>query len=312
MHCLRSLIVLSLVLTVCNGAMCAATGAQSPKTIKLLTVGNSFSGNATRYIVQLAAAAGHEIVLGRADLPGCQMDRHWNAAVAAEADPNAAAGKPYTVRVGTGTKHCSLKEILASDRWDSVTIQQASAISSDLSTYRPYARNLRDFIKKNAPQAEVLIHETWAYRRDDPRFDTGNDSQEKMHASLSAAYRTIARELGLRVIPVGDAFYAANTDPEWGYRPAKFDKATLNYPDLPDQTHSLNVGWRWQKDKSGEHKLDMDGHHASALGCYLAGCVWFEVLFNENVTDNNYVPRGVSALDAKYARALAHKIAQAK
>lgn len=311
MYCMKILIVSALALTACGCAI-AAPAAPPPKTIRLLTVGNSFSGNATRYIIQLAAAAGHKIVLARADLPGCPMERHCKAVEAAEADPNATAGKPYTVTVGSSKKHCSLKEILASDKWDFVTIQQASAISPDVGTYRPYAKNLRDFIKKNSPQAEVLIHETWAYRRDDPRFDSGKDSQEKMHADLRTAYQTIAKELSLRVIPVGDALYAAGTDPAWGYRPVKFDKAGLKHPNLPDQTHSLNVGWQWLKDASGEYKLTMDGHHASDLGCYLAGCAWFEVLFNESVENNSYVPRGIPAADARYLRAVAHKTVQAK
>lgn len=315
MFCLRSLIVHSMVFAACVGAVSAAGGTQ-PKTIRLLTVGNSFSGNASRYIVQLAEAAGHKVVLGHADLPGCPMDRHWSAVEAAEADPTARAGKPYLFKIGKVNRRCSLKTILGSDKWDFVTIQQASPISNDISTYRPYAKNLRDYIKKNAPQAEVLIHETWAYRCDDPRFEPGKgDSQEKMYKDLRAAYQTIAKELGLRIIPVGDALYAAGTDSAWSYKPgAKVDETFLKYPNLPDQTHSLNVGWTWAKvkNKPGQFKLIMDGHHASDLGCYLAGCVWFEFLFNKSVENNSYVPSDIPAADAKYLRAIAHKTVEAK
>jgi len=278
------------------------------KTVRLLTIGNSFSGNATRYLCQIAQAAGHEVVLTRADLPGCPMERHWKAVEAAEADANSTEGRPYSVTIDGKKKLCSLKEILVSDKWDVVTIQQASPISTDVSTYRPYARNLRDYVRKHAPQATVVIHETWAYRCDDPRFAPGKDSQEKMYKDLRAAYHAIANELGLRVIPAGDAVYAAETDPDWAYKPPVFDPDKLTYPDLPDQTHSMHVGWQWIKDKAtGSYKLTMDGHHLSQLGCYLAGCVWFEFLFNQNVEHNTYVPRGISALDARYLRVLAHE-----
>lgn len=278
-------------------------------TIKLLTIGNSFSGNATRYLCQIAQAAGDEVVLMRADLPGCSMERHWKAVEAAEIDPNSTAGRPYSVTIDGKRGLRSLKEILVSEKWDVVTIQQASMISTDVSTYRPYARNLRDFVRKHAPQAEVLIHETWAYRCDDPRFVPGKDSQEKMCKGLRAAYHTIARELGLRVIPAGDAVYAAETDPAWAYKPPVFDPDKLAYPSLPDQTHSMHVGWQWTRDKTtGDYKLTMDGHHLSQLGCYLAGCVWFEFLFDRNVENNTYIPRGISALDARYLRVLAHRI----
>jgi len=149
---------------------------------------------------------------------------------------------------------------------------------------------------------------------DDPRFDDpAKDSQRKMHSDLRNAYTTIAREIGLRIIPVGDAMYAGNTDPDWCYKPAKFDKAALKYPDLPDQTHTLHVGYLWRKDAAtGEYVLDMDGHHANQLGCYLAGCVWFEFLYGESVESNKYVPSTIRAADARYLRALAHRIVQAK
>lgn len=309
-HISRILLLVTAVIA-CGG--CAwAQPAQKEKTIRLLTVGNSFSGNATRYIVALAAAAGHKLVLGRADLPGCPMERHWKAVEAADADPKAEAGKPYAMTVDGKRKNCSLRDMLTSDRWDFVTIQQASMISTDVNTYRPYARNLRDYIKKHAPQAEVLIHETWAYRVDDPRFALDSDSQAKMYRELRGAYQTVAKQLGLHIIPVGDAMYAAETDPAWAYKPATFDKATLKYPNLPDQTHSMHVGWQWLKDTNGGYKLAMDGHHANANGCYLAGCVWFEFLFNENAQANTYIPRGVSAAEARYLRALAHRIVQAR
>ena len=38
---------------------------QSGKTVRLLTVGNSFSGNATHFLGDLAAAAGHKLVFRR-------------------------------------------------------------------------------------------------------------------------------------------------------------------------------------------------------------------------------------------------------
>lgn len=299
--------ILSLVALVAACCACANAAKREVKTVRLLTVGNSFSGNATSYLDELAAAAGHKLVLGRADLGGCSLERHWKAV---EADPKSDAGRPYTVRVGEANRQRSLEGILASEKWDFVTIQQYSLISPDVTTYRPYARNLFDFIKKHAPQAEVLIHETWAYRRDDPGFESGASSQVRMYRDLSRAYRAIAKELGLSIIPVGDAFYAADTDDTWRYRPAKLDQSALKHSDLPDQTHSLHVGWHWVKDDEGSHRLAMDGHHASAAGCYLAGCVWFEVLFNESVENNPFVPAGMLQADAAYLRSLAHRIAR--
>ncbi|MDQ3813130.1 MAG: DUF4886 domain-containing protein [Armatimonadota bacterium] len=137
------------------------TTAQA-RTVRLFVIGNSFSGNATRYLPQLAKEGGHELIIGRAELGGCPLERHWSHVEAAEANPDDPKGKPY------GGK--SLREKLSAGTWDIVTIQQYSMFSSDVETYRPYAQKLRDFIKKLQPQAEVVMHQTWAYRSDAKTF----------------------------------------------------------------------------------------------------------------------------------------------
>lgn len=294
-------------------ALCADAGlAQPGKTVRLLTVGNSFSENATTYLPELVKAGGNTLIMGHADLAGCSLERHITHAKAAAADPNDEAGRPYSVPVDGALKQCSLRDILMQEKWDVVTIQQYSWISHDPSTYRPFARELRDYISTYAPQAKVVIHETWAYRRDDPRFTSGEMTQEKMYKDLSRAYRDIAAELGLPLIPVGDAFYAADTSGPWGYRPVAFDSRDMHYPNLPDQTHSLHVGWYWTKNESGANVMEMDGHHANANGCYLAGCVWYEFLFGQNVENNSYIPAEITPADAKLLRHIAHKTMHAE
>ena len=156
----------------------------------------------------------------------------------------------------------------------------------------------------------MLIHETWAYRCDEPDFAPNGNSEEKMYKALSHAYRSVASELGLRILPVGDAFYAADTDPIWGYKPCAFDSSHAVYPNLPDQTNSLHVGWYWVKDPQGKYELNTDCHHASPCGCYLAGCVWFEVLFGKSVVDNKFVPSDITHQDAVFLRKIAHRAVQ--
>ena len=89
----------------------------------------------------------------------------------------------------------------------------------------------------------------------------------------------------MKLIPVGDAFHLADSDSQRGFKPdAAFDRTSAVAPALPDQTHSLHVGWRWSKDKAGKESLAMDGHHSNAAGEYLGACVWFEILFKESAT----------------------------
>jgi hypothetical protein len=280
--------------------------AASGKTVKLLTIGNSFSVNATHYLGDLANASGNKLIHLPLVIGGAAFDVHWAKVETFEADPKDKAGQYTSGR--------SLQQELQADQWDFITIQQSSIKSHDLSTYEPYARQLRDYIRKYAPKSEILIHETWPYRVDDPRFSVKEPkagepkTQAEMYEGLRNSYRATAKELGLRLLPVGDAFNLANTDPAWGYKAAAIPTAAAyQYPDLPPQTHSLNKGYAWKADASGTQKLGMDGHHASTAGEFLGGCVWFEVMFGQSVIGNSYRPPGLSAEDAAYLQKTAHR-----
>jgi hypothetical protein len=287
-----------------------AEAPAAPKTIRLLTVGNSFSQNATHYLGDLARASGDTLILRGDNVGGASMELHWGKAQAFEKDPADKNGRYSTGR--------SLKEELASEKWDFVTFQQASIKSHDLATYRPFAKQLSDYIRRHAPGATLLLHETWEYRADDPRFSQKNwkagepKTQEEMYRGLSDAYAATAQELGVRRLPVGDAFHLANHDPQWGFHPPvkPFDSKLAKAGDLPDQTHSLNVGWSWKKQADGTTKLAMDGHHANLAGEYLGACVWYEVLFGRSVLENAFVPKGLDAAYAKFLRATAHQAVQ--
>lgn len=289
---------------------CFATAAEPPKTVRLFTIGNSFSGNATRHLGEIAKANGDILIMRTASVGGASMELHWGKAQAFEKNPADKLG-----RYGSGK---GLKEELAGEPCDFVTIQQASIKSHDIATYRPFAKQLSDYIRQHAPKATLLLHETWEYRIDDSRF-SGKEpkpgapkTQGEMYAGLANAYRTIAQELNVRLIPVGDAFHLANRDPQWGFRPstAPFDPKRAKPGQLPEQKHSLNVGWAWKKDKKGKTVLSMDGHHANTAGEYLGGCVWYEVLFGKSVENNSYVPQNLDAEYAKFLRATAHRVVQ--
>jgi hypothetical protein len=280
--------------------------AAEKKTVRLLTIGNSFSRNATNHLDDLVASAGHTLIHRPIVVGGASLQLHAEKAQAYEANPKSLDGLYANGR--------SLRQELADDVWDYVTIQQASIKSHDISTYRPYAEWLKNYICKHAPKAKLLMHQTWAYRKDDPRFTQPSDKpgepadQEAMFRGLTNAYKQIASEVGAGMLPVGAAFFSADSDATWGYRPIPASVLkTIQFPALPDQTHSLHVGWRWQKQEDGKSLLRMDGHHANLAGEYLGACVWFEVLYDESVTGNQYIPQGLAADHAQFLRETAHK-----
>lgn len=254
--------------------------------VRLFLIGNSFSQNATKYLPQLSKEGGHDLVIGRAEIGGSSLQRHWNHAEAAERNPDDPQGKPY------GGK--SLKMLLSEGVWDVVTIQQASILSGNVETYRPYARNLYEYVKKLQPRAKVVFHQTWAYRADSKDFsqiskeDSAKSAQEMWETSR-AAYHTIATELAIPVIPNGDAFYRMNSKKKWAYQTDNtVDFRQLNAPGLPNQTHSLHMGYRWDNGK-----LAFDSHHANDAGCYLGALVWYGFLYNESPVKLTFSPEGI-------------------
>lgn len=293
---LAGCVLLTLAITPC-------TAADTVKEIRLLTVGNSFAYNATRYLRELAVAAGHRVEIGSANTSGCSLERHYNAFLAAsEGDP---AGNIYPPKV-RGEPKRSLIGFLEDGKWDFVTIQQYSRVSEDPDSYRPHARRLLDAIRLRQPEAEVLVHQTWAYRYDDPRFKEGYSTHD-MHRAIQAAYATISSELGLRLIPVGDAFTLAQTHPEWTYRPdPEFDFTSPKYPDLPNQPGSIHVGWKWILEEGEEPRFYLDGNHANLFGAYLGSCVFFELLFGETCVGNAFVPPGMTREQAHSLQTIAH------
>jgi hypothetical protein len=261
----------------------------TPKQVRLLAIGNSFSGNTTHYLPGIVKAAGDTLTFRTISIGGCPLERHWKNADAFQHGSTDPLARAWSV--------------LTAEPWDFITIQQASINSFKVETYRPYAGQLHDYIKRQCPKSEVLIHETWAYREDDPLFKNGF-TQQDMYWGLRKAYETVAGEIGCRIIPVGDAFENARCDANWkGVFPdPHFDLKSAKPPALPDQTHSLNRGYSW----SG-NTLRFDGHHANTAGEYLGAAVWFECLFGHSVVGNSFVPPGLEAADVAILQRIAHQ-----
>ena len=294
---------------VAAGVLCWSARAEE-KSLKVLAVGNSFSANSLRYFGDIVKASGNQVIAMNAMIGGCDFERHMRHADAFEANPNDPEGRPYP-----GKK--SLQDLLTAQKWDYVTIQQASPKSFRPETYHPHADSLIAYIKKYAPQAEIVIHETWAYRDDHRWFVEHDKNQEQpvnrdvMYKGVRAAYDGFAKDTGFRLIPCGDAMELARFDPAWGkFVPdASFDPKIAAYPALPtNEKRSLQLGYSWKKDeKTGKCTLAKDGFHANAQGEYLLGCVWFEFFFCQSAVGNTFVPKGVTPEDAAILQRVAHR-----
>ncbi|MDX9980514.1 MAG: DUF4886 domain-containing protein [Lentisphaeria bacterium] len=288
-------------------------GQEPDRKVRILGVGNSFTNNATRHLPQIIASdPAIQAEVGVAIIGGCSLERHVTLAKLHEENPEEPKAKIYSYRVDHQLRNpkASLKEILLDGPWDYITIQQVSTGSYREETFYPFAKELYDYIKRYAPDATIVVHETWAHRIDCPRTKQWNLPPAAMYEKLHANYAKIAGELGARVIPVGTAFENAKKHPLWDYQPpADFDSKALVHPNLPDQSKSLHYGYFWRVDKDDKTKktLGMDGFHAATPGEYLGGLVWYEFFFGKDARNITYRPANLTEEQAASLREVAHQ-----
>ena len=240
--------------------------------IKVLSIGNSFSEDSTRYLHGIAKSAGVDLKSVNLYIGGCPLCEHYINAI--EDRPN------YALTFnGEGTGfHVSIKEALLSESWngwDYITVQQVSHKAPDYDTYQPYLNSLVEYVKKYAPKAKLLVHQTWAYEQGSDRLtkELGYNDYHEMLNDVTRAYDKACKDIdAYGIIPSGTAF----------------DRLIEN----------------------GIKQVHRDTFHASlGLGRYTLGLVWYEVLTGnslDNISFNDFdVP--VTDEEIKIAKKSAHE-----
>lgn len=261
----------------------------------ILTIGNSFAGNATDFLAPMCrSVAGAELSVGRANLGGCSLEKHWNLHQQCEA---LADVKPYEYVVdGRLVRSASLIEILRDRTWDFITLQQASRLSWQADSFQPWGDRLAGLIRQHSPRSRIVVYQTWAYQSDAPELAQWGITQEVMFRHLEANYRALASRLGGPVIPVGHAFQKARKRLPYRQDP-NYDFAAPKPRELPDQTNSLHAGYRWDTGNtpSGKAELLCDARHCNHAGRYLGACVWFELFTGIPASASPFTPPDIQS-----------------
>ena len=290
--------------------VCLTSGCKSAEekanadaeTVKVLMIGNSFSICVLNHLPLLAEDRGVKLDIGSLYIGGCTLERHW-----ANVTNTAADFRPYAYDLYDRGKrivfqsHRNVCEVLAGTKWDIVTIQQGSHESWRKESYHPYGDNLIAKIRELAPQAKIVVQETWSYTPWDKRLAKWGIDQNGMYAKLHAAYGDFAKQYGLQVIPFGTAVQA------WRRQlPVKYGENSLG-------GDVVGGGYEDPKDhfkRNAENKWvpNCDVFHLGRRGEYFQALVWAKALFDVDVSEVGYKPDYVTDDEAALMKKIAMEV----
>ena len=233
--------------------------------MKILSIGNSFSDDAQRYLREIAAHDGVEIETLNLCIPGCSLKTHSERVK----DGKCGYFFHYNGDVERGDL-ISLQDGVAMRKWDIVTIQQVSTHSFKEDSFYPYIHEVIAYVREKLPEAKIYVHQTWAYENGSPRsFEvTDGKGAEFMLEGIRRAYARARAEIGAEaIIPSGELM------------------------------ELLRV--------NGASKIYRDTFHASyGLGRYAVGLLWYKLFTGRDVSANTFcqLDEEVSAEDLAIAR----------
>ena len=223
-----------------------------PETVKILSIGNSFSQDALYYLYDIAESAGVNVVIGNLYYSGSSLKVHE---MNAEKNIKAYSYHKWTSEGMTVEKEQTMKEAILDENWDYITFQQSSEDSGLYGTYQPYLNNLINYVKSLQPDAKFALNMTWAYSTNSGNngFANYNFNQLNMYCAITESYKQALDETEIDIIiPCGTAIQNGRTN--------KYLNA------VGDQ-------------------LTSDGYHLDeGMGRYIVGLAFFEALI---VKDNN-------------------------
>lgn len=182
--------------------------------MKLLSIGNSFSTDAHRFLHTLAAQNSLELDTANLFIGGCSLQTHWQNVC----EDN--AYYDYELNGNEAETKISIKSALESQKWDVITLQQASADSGIYGTYQPYLSSLAAFVREHQPQAKLYFHQTWSYENgsEHPGFLNYERDSRRMFESIVSASEKAAESIGADLIRTGTVIqYLRENTKVFGY-----------------------------------------------------------------------------------------------
>ncbi len=165
--------------------------------MKILSIGNSFSQDAQRYLNKVS---GGKIYCVNLYIGGCPLRNHYENMINNE--------EKYDLEVcGERTgKVITIADAVKLQSWDVITLQQASHESFDVNNYTPFIEEMAKYLRESCPSAKIMVHHTWGYETGSERIASVNyDTFDNMSADIKTAYAEAAKRINADgIIPCGD------------------------------------------------------------------------------------------------------------
>ena len=223
--------------------------------MKLLSIGNSFSTDSHKYLHSLAGQNDVNLECYNLFIGGCSLQTHWENYVE--------NNEFYDLEINgsEATRKISINEALLMDKWDIITVQQASAFSGMFETYEPYLTDLVAVIREKVPTAKIYFHETWSYEIGSLHegFLNYNSNQKEMYSSIKESSKKASDLINAEIIPTGEVVqFVRENIPEFDF-------------------------------KNGGMSLCRDSFHLSEdYGRFLAGATWLKKLTSQNLKEQPF------------------------
>ena len=225
--------------------------------MKILSIGNSFSEDAQRYLHQIAKSCGDDIYCANLYIGGCSLETHYNNIKENKSDYDFQVNGEHT------NEKISIKDALIREDWDYITVQQVSSFSGMIETYYPYITEVIGFAKKLRPNAEIILHQTWSYENgsDHAAFINYDCDSDKMFEKIVQTNAEVAKRENVKtVIPDGEIINALRKKKEFDYQ-------------------------------NGGATLCRDTFHMDfVFGRYALSITWYKILSGKDVTKVSYLP----------------------
>ena len=206
------------------------------KTIRILSIGNSYSLDQQTYVHQMAQAAGYDIEVCIAYIGGCSFRKHLEMY-----DNNEPAYTYYENGKIVGKK-LTLRRLVTLKKWDFVNFQKGTEGQNYQMPSQPYVSYLVKIVREFHPDAKLVYSISWP------------DAETSARAIFRDQYRR-------------------DRDYQWEVfvRSARevCEECRMDYA-IP-----AGLAMRYAYEKFGA-SMHRDGFHSSEMGRYLHACVWFE------------------------------------